>query len=136
MSEAIKKLFGEESLSFSELLTRAEAAGVRLGDLAEAEAAHKTELDGVRISHALERGLERAGAKNADLVKRTIDLTGVRVEDGAVKGLDEQLTALQKSDPYLFRERETAKTGASHGTANTDPDGMTDAEFYRMRMKG
>ncbi len=136
MNESIQKLFGEESLSFAELVSRAEAAGVRIGDLGEAETAHKAELDGVRIANALEKELSLAGAKNGELVKRALRMEEVRVEDGLVKGLDEQLTALRKSDPYLFRERETAKTGASHGTATPDPDGMSDAEFYRMRMKG
>ncbi|MBE6598947.1 MAG: hypothetical protein E7638_05845 [Ruminococcaceae bacterium] len=136
MNESIKALFGDGSLSFEEFSSRAEGAGLRIGDLAESEAAHRRELDGVHIAHALENVLEKAGAKNGELVKRALDMNGVRVEDGRVVGLNEQIEALQTSDPYLFRERESARTGAEHGGASHDPDGLSDAEFYRMRMKG
>ncbi len=135
MNESIKKLFGEEALSFSELSSRAEAAGVRIGDLAEVETAHKKELDGLHIAHALERSLERVGAKNGELVKRALDFDSISVEGGKVLGLEEQISALQASDPYLFRERETARTGAEHGSVSADPDGLSDADFYRIRMK-
>ena len=135
MSELIQKLFGEESLGFEEFLTRAAEAGVRIGDLAEAEAAHRKEMERLHIAHALERGLEKAGARNGELVKRAMNMDAVSVENGKVVGLDEQLSALQASDPYLFRERETAATGGVHGTASADPDGMSDADFYRIRMK-
>ena len=135
MSDSIKNLFGEGSLSFEELLSRAEAAGVRIGDLSAAEAEHKKALDGIRIAHALERSLEKAGAKNGELVKRAVNMESISVEDGKVIGLDEQISALQASDPYLFRERETSVTGGAHGTASSDPDGMSDADYYRFRMK-
>lgn len=135
MSDSIKRLFGEEQLTFEELLSRAEAAGVRLGDLAETEALHKKEMDGLQIAHALEKSLEKAGARNGELVKRAMNMDAVSVENGKVIGLDEQISALAVSDPYLFRERETAKTGGDHGAASADPDGMSDADFYRIRMK-
>jgi len=135
MNEAIKNLFGGEALSFEELSARAEAAGVRIGDLTETESAHRKEMDGLCIAHALEKNLEKSGAKNGELVKRAIDLSAVSVEHGRVMGLDEQFAALQASDPYLFREREAARTGAEHGSGFADPDGLSDADFYRMRMK-
>ncbi len=134
MSESIKNLFGEEAISYEELIRRAEDAKVKIGDLTEAEAAHRKELDGICISHALERGLERLGAKNADLVRRAIRLETVSVENGKVVGLDEQLSALQASDPYLFRERETVRTGGEHGQSFRDPDSMSDADFYKIRF--
>jgi len=135
MNETVKKLFGEEALTFAEFLNRAEQSGVKIGNLTEAEENHRKELDGIRISHALAQGLEKAGVKNGELVKKAIDMNAVTVEDGKVRGLDEQIAALRASDPYLFREKETAKTGGEHGGGSADPDGMTDAEFYKARMK-
>ena len=135
MNEAIKNLFGGGVLSFEELSLRAEEAGVRIGDLAEAESAHRQAMEGICIAHAMERNLEKSGAKNGELVKRAIDMGAVSVENGKVVGLDEQFAALQLSDPYLFRERETARTGGEHGSASMDPDGLSDADFYKMRMR-
>ena len=135
MGEKIQKLFGEESLIYAEFMSRAEQSGMRIGDLAETEAAHRKELDGVHIAHELERRLEKFGAKNSALVKKAIDMSAVRVENGRVSGLNEQLEALFASDPYLFRERDSARTGAEHGTSAVDTEQMSDAEFYRIRMK-
>ncbi len=134
MSEVIKSLFGEEALSYGEFVRRAGEAKVRIGDLSEAEEAHKKEMDGLCISHALDRSLERLGAKNGELVKRAINLDSVSVENGKVVGLDEQLSALQASDPYLFRERETTRTGTEHGQSFRDTDSMSDADFYKVRF--
>jgi len=136
MSDTIKNLFGGEALSYEELVRRAGEAKVAIGDLAEAEARHKRELDGVRIDFALERSLEKAGAKNVGLVKRSVDMSSVTVEDGVVKGIDEQLSALRSSDPYLFRDRDSTSTGSPHGSSPQNPDSLSDADFYRMRMGG
>lgn len=135
MGENIQKLFGDEALSYAEFMSRAEQSGMRIGDLAETEAAHQKELDGVHIAHELERGLEKFGAKNGALVKKAIDMSTVRVENGKVSGLNEQLEALFASDPYLFREREQTRTGAEHGSSAIDTDSMTDAEFYKLKIK-
>ena len=136
MNETIKNLFGGEALSYDEFVRRAGEAKLAFGDLAEAETRHRQELDGVRIDFALERSLEKAGAKNAGIVKRSLDLAAVTVEDGVVKGIDEQLAALRQSDPYLFRDRDTSSTGAPHGASPQNSDSLSDAEFYRLRLGG
>lgn len=135
MEEKIQKLFGEETLNYAEFMRRAEQSGMRVGDLTETEAAYQKELNEVYIAHELERGLEKFGAKNGALVRKAIDMNAVRVENGKVSGLNEQLEALFVSDPYLFRERESARTGAEHGSSAQDTDSMTDAEFYQFKMK-
>lgn len=136
MNEEIQKLFGEESLSYAEFTSRAERSGMRIGNLLEMETAHRKELDGVYITCELERELERFGAKNGALIKKALDMEAVRVENGKVSGLNEQLEALLASDPYLFRERERTRTGAEHGASIVpDADGMSDAEFYDFKMK-
>lgn len=52
----------------------------------------------------LERALNQAGAKNLKAVKALIDTEKINLVDGTLIGLDEQLTALKKSDSYLFGE--------------------------------
>lgn len=136
--EAVKLLFGEESLSWTQLLERAEKAGVRLGDVAALNARHAEEiatLQQMAVMTELERGLERFGAKNGAIVKKALDLDAVRVENGRVTGLNEQLEALSRSDPYLFRERTGAKTGAEHGRTPPDDDSLSDVEYYKYKFK-
>lgn len=48
--------------------------------------------------------LKDAKAKNIKAVKGLLDLTNVKVENGKLTGLDEQIKALQQSDAYLFGE--------------------------------
>lgn len=96
------------------------------------EALRYAKLDGeVRVA------LTAMGAKNARLAAKAIDYSKLDFgEDGAVTGLEEQISALSKSDPYLFREPETRRitTGSEHGKTARDPDDMTDAEYYRWRF--
>ena len=96
------------------------------------------ELRLARLDGEVRVALTAMGAKNARLAAKAIDYGKLELgEDGAVVGLEEQLAALSKSDPYLFREPEVrrAVTGTTHGKLVQDPDDMTDADYYRWRMK-
>ena len=58
---------------------------------------HKMEVDGI-----VERTLMTFKAKNGKAVRALLDLEDVKLKDGTIKGLDDQLTKLKGSDPYLF----------------------------------
>ncbi len=131
----LEGIFGEEKLSYGDFLARAASSGIHIGNLDEAEERHEKELNNVHISYAMERELARFGAKNTDLVKKALNMDEIHVENGKVIGLVEQLTALSASDPYLFREKGGASTGAEHGGSVTDPDQMSDADYYRRIKK-
>ena len=70
-----------------------------------------------------------------------IDMDKVSVTDAGVTGIAEQLNALRQSDPYLFEAQDAPSrpvrfsSGLSHADAGLDPDGMSDAEFYRLVKK-
>lgn len=70
---------------------------------------------------AIELALTKAGAKNIKAAKALLDLDKLEVTEDGVKGLDEQLTAMQESDSYLFGEGES--TGQLTSTGN--PTGAT-----------
>ena len=96
------------------------------------------ELRMARLDGEVRVALTAMGAKNARLAAKAIDYGKLDLaEDGTVTGLEEQLTALTKSDPYLFSGPETHRrtTGTEHGRTTQDPDDMTDEEYYRWRMK-
>ena len=74
---------------------------------AEQEKAHKAELAQLRLDNAIDTALTAAGAKNGKAVKALIDISKVKLgEDGKLSGWEEQLAAVQKSDAYLFTEKQ------------------------------
>ena len=90
--------------------------------------AHAAEIKQLKIDAAVDAALTGARAKNTTAVKVLLkDLDKAEIgEDGTIKGLAEQIEALQKSDEYLFEAKETKKTqvkGAKPGeSGNEDGD--------------
>ena len=66
--------------------------------------AHAAEIKQMKINSALESALIGSKAKNVTAVKALIkDLDKAELQDdGSIKGLEEQIAALKKSDSYLF----------------------------------
>lgn len=73
--------------------------------------AHAAEIRQMKINSALESALIGSKAKNLTAVKALIkDLDKAELQDdGSIKGLEEQITALKKSDSYLFEEAVATK---------------------------
>lgn len=90
--------------------------------------AHAAEIKQLKIDAAVDAALTGARAKNTTAVKALLkDLDKAEIgEDGTIKGLADQIEALQKSDEYLFEAKETKKTqvkGAKPGeSGNEDGD--------------
>lgn len=80
----------------------------KINELTEANEKTKTEYE-TRIaerekSYQVDSALIGAKAKNTRAVKGLLNLESVTIKEGKVVGLEEQLSALKKSDPYLFEE--------------------------------
>lgn len=79
------------------------------------------ELNQYKLDVLVERYLDGVKAKNHKAVLALIDIEQVVVnEDGELEGLEEQVIALQESDPYLFEKEEKEEkkkkiTTGSHG---------------------
>lgn len=88
----------------------------------------KMELDGI-----VERTLLSSKVKNAKAVRALLDLEGAKVKDGTIKGLDDQLTKLKESDPYLF-ESESKPSGVTPGEPHgvQGSTGITQEQFNKM----
>ena len=88
----------------------------------------KMELDGI-----VERTLLSSKVKNAKAVRALLDLEDAKVKDGTIKGLDDQLTKLKKSDPYLF-ESESKPSGVTPGEPHggQGSTGITQEQFNKM----
>lgn len=93
--------------------------------------AHAAEIKQLKIDAAVEAALTGAKAKNNTAVKALLkDLDKAELaEDGTIKGLADQIGALQKSDPYLFTEANQKFKGAEVGKSNNG-DGKVD--FSKM----
>lgn len=88
---------------------------------------HSAEILKLKIDAAVDVALGDAKAKNKTAVKALLkDLDKAEFgEDGTIKGLAEQISALQKSDSYLFETKNTRKAkvkGAQPGETGNEDD--------------
>ena len=100
---------------------------------------HAAEIRKMKIETAIDTALSGAKAKNTTAVKALLkDLDKAELaEDGTVKGLAEQIAALQKSDNYLFEAKETKPKmkGAAVGESTDNEPGITKEQFNKMSYK-
>ncbi len=69
--------------------------------------AHEAEMTQLRLDNAIDAALTAVGAKNIKAVRALLDTSKVKVgEDGKLSGFDDLLSAVQKSDSYLFAEKQ------------------------------
>ncbi len=116
-----------------------EAMKKQIADLQKANKdaadAHAAELRQLKIDAAVDSALSSAKAKNKTAVKALLkDLDKAELqEDGTIKGLSEQIEALQKSDDYLFEPKESKKKmkGAEPGEAGNE-DGDKGVDTSKM----
>ena len=74
---------------------------------AEQQKAHDEELAKLKLDNAVEIALSGAKAKNGKAVKAMLDMSKVKLgEDGKLSGFDEQLKEVQKTEGYLFAEKQ------------------------------
>ena len=98
--------------------------------------AHAAEIKQLKIDAAIDSALTGAKAKNNTAVKALLkDLDKAELaDDGTIKGLAEQIEALQKSDAYLFDTTTKKKThvkGAKPGESGND-DGDHEVDTSKM----
>ncbi len=90
--------------------------------------AHEAEMSQLRLDNAIDAALTAAGAKNIKAVRALLDTSKVKVgEDGKLTGFDDLLSAVQKSDSYLFTEKQQSFKGFQPGASgNVKPGTKVD----------
>lgn len=92
--------------------------------------AHEAEIAQLRLDNAVEAAILAAGAKNVKAVRALMDVDKLRLEkDGTVTGLSDQIKAIQKSDAYMFTEKQPQQQfkGFQPGASgDVKPDGNVD----------
>lgn len=103
---------------------------------ADQKKAHDAEMAQLKLDNAVNAALTAAGAKNAKAVKALVDMSKVKLgEDGKLTGWDEQLTAVQKSDSYLFETKQQGKQtfkGFQPGAASSGVKPGTKVDMSKM----
>ena len=124
--EALKKT-NADNAELAKQIDEMKAAQVKRDEEYTAQI-HKMEVDGI-----VERTLMTFKAKNGKAVRALLDLEDVKLKDGTIKGLDDQLTKLKESDPYLF-ESESKPSGVTPGEPHggQGSTGITQAGFNKM----
>jgi hypothetical protein len=104
------------------------------------KADYEAKIKQMQIDNAVSSALKDAGAKNSAAVRALLkDLEKAEIgDDGAVKGLAEQIKALKESDAYLFTSANDNKpAGATPAAAGAkNPSGtVTKEQFAKMGYK-
>lgn len=88
----------------AELVKELEAARKAAKEQAEE---HEKAMAALELDYAVRAAIP--DAQDAALVASLVDKTGLKLKDGAVEGLDEQLKSLREAKPFLFKAE--PKTG-------------------------
>lgn len=90
----------------------------------------QSDLAKTKLNYTLENRLIKEGAVNAKAVGALLDASKITIEDGQVKGIDEQITALRESDPWAFGQAAPASGGFRQAgnppAANSDQQYLND----------
>jgi len=146
VAEAKKKLEDDLKTRDQQLEDLKNAAGTnedlkqQIKDLQEAnEKAAKdweTKLAQMQLDFAIERTLTTAKAKNIKAVKALLDMDKVKLDGDQLLGIDEQLKALQQSDPYLFGEPGKVGSGTNPPGAGNPEVNPWKKETWNLTQQG
>ncbi|MEX1376507.1 MAG: phage scaffolding protein [Eubacteriales bacterium] len=105
--------------------------------LAEKErqiAEYEKKIENIQLENFLDSRLQESRAKNKRAVKALIDMQRVKIEDGKILGVDEQIQSIRVTDGYLFEMPTTGGTNPSGTKGTVDMDALSDDEYFRMKF--
>lgn len=98
----------------------------------ETEKTHAAEIQTLKINNAVDTALMGAKALNTKAVKALLNLEGAELaEDGTVKGLADQIKALQTAEDSKFLFGSSTMKGAKTGESGND-DGAKGVDTSKM----
>lgn len=77
----------------------------------------QAQLNETKVNGAIKLALQSSGGKDVDMLMSKIDKDTIKLEDGKLKGLDEQVKDLQKSHSYMFSDadNDNSSSGSQGG---------------------
>jgi predicted CopG family antitoxin len=123
LADASKGVKSTEELTAK--ITELTASNKKIQEEADAKVAAR------ELSYMIDGAVKGAKAKNSKAIQGMFDMTAVKVVDGKLVGLDAQIEAIKKSDPYLFdveQKPETKLDQFGKPINNGDEGGKTNQE--------
>ncbi len=90
----------------------------------------------MKLDFAIEKALTVAKAKNTKAVKALLDMDKVKLDGDQLLGIDEQLKALQQSDPYLFGDAGKVGGGTNPPGAGNSEVNPWKPETFNLTLQG
>ena len=96
-------------------------------------AEYEEKIKSMEIDNIVNTALSGVKSKNNKAVRALLDLSDVKIENGEIKGLKDQLDVVMKENPFLFGENTkpsgtpAGNEGGKHGTPT-----ITSKEFAKM----
>lgn len=81
----------------------------------QSEKERKSEIEKLKLSHAIDNALTKAGAKNLNAVKATLDLSNVKLDGDKLLGFDDLLKNSKGQDSYLYDDAQQSQGTGSTG---------------------
>ena len=81
----------------------------------QSENERKSEIEKLKLSHAIDNALTKAGAKNLNAVKATLDLSNVKLDGDKLLGFDDLLKNSKEQDGYLYDDAQQSQGTGSTG---------------------
>ena len=86
----------------------------------------------MQLDFAIEKALAAAKAKNTKAVKALLDMDKVKLDGEQLLGLEDQLKAIQQSDPYLFGDSGKVGGGTNPANASNQTQVFTREQIRKM----
>ena len=93
----------------------------------------QNDLTNLRRDHAIDLALAEARVRNGKAARAMLELDKITFsDDGKLEGLSDQMTALQKDSPWLFRQGAAVDTGGEHGKGGSAGADGVEAAFAAL----
>ncbi len=96
-----------------------------------AKATYEKNLEKVQFDYTLDTALTKAKAKNTKAVKALLNMEDLKLKNGEILGLKEQLETLKGENDYLFQSEKKAPKFAD-ATPGAKSLGITKEQFGKM----
>ena len=138
-----RDLAAEHEKQLVELKARAqhdEALQVQIADLQtknkQAAEGYEKQLKEQRFAFAVEQAIAASGARNARAVAGLLDTTKVTLVGEDLYGIEEQIAALKKTDPYLFGVELKGRTPEGTGKPPQGTENPWKKETFNLTKQG
>ena len=94
----------------------------------------KEDYESMLIDGHLKNALIKSGARSEKALLGFIDKNLLKLENGELKGFENQITEIKKEHSYLFNEMQS--TGFNHQSGmSIDYDALSDEEYYQLKER-